>query len=107
MKKQPELGKFHVCPHCGAKYFDLKKQHPTCPRCGAVDAPKATVSSRREEAAPAVPRAPRNDDFVEEIVELDELEADFDGELDAELDGDFSSVSAADDDFGGEEEEEI
>ncbi len=41
----------HVCPECATKYYDLKREAVTCPRCGAkppaaID-PKATQSARK------------------------------------------------------------
>lgn len=30
----PELGKKYECAECGAKFYDLGKADPICPRCG-------------------------------------------------------------------------
>lgn len=30
-----DLGTKHVCFKCGAKFYDLKKPDPLCPKCGA------------------------------------------------------------------------
>ena len=29
-----KLGNKHICSNCGTKFFDLKKEVPTCPNCG-------------------------------------------------------------------------
>lgn len=34
-----ERGSKHLCPKCGAKYYDLKKVLIVCPKCGAEPAP--------------------------------------------------------------------
>lgn len=49
------LGEKRECAGCGAKYYDLGKAEPACPRCGAVaeDEPetkKATGKSRKTKA---------------------------------------------------------
>ena len=31
-----ELGRKHVCAECGAKFYDMGKEEPTCPKCGSV-----------------------------------------------------------------------
>ena len=30
-----ERGAKHICPLCGAKFYDMQQQPPTCPRCNA------------------------------------------------------------------------
>ena len=30
-----KLGKKHQCYQCGCKFYDLKRAHPICPKCGA------------------------------------------------------------------------
>lgn len=33
---KPDLGTKHLCPGCGAKFYDLKRTPITCPKCGTV-----------------------------------------------------------------------
>ena len=68
---KPELGTKRVCPSCGTKYYDLKKNPITCPTCGTV------FEIARERAAPMRAVAPVAaaavvEDEAEELVERDE-----------------------------------
>lgn len=35
MSPAKDLGRRHVCWKCGAKFYDLNKPSPSCPKCGA------------------------------------------------------------------------
>ena len=35
MSPKPQLGKRHTCHACGTKYYDLGREEPLCPKCGA------------------------------------------------------------------------
>ena len=70
-----DLGNKYVCFKCGAKFYDLKKPIPTCPKCG-VDQREAPTPKTTTRRAPA-PRA------VEEPAEAPETE---DEELEDEED---------------------
>lgn len=48
-----EWGTKRICSECGARYYDMQKEPPTCPKCGTVFtviSPKA----KRKAAAPVV-----------------------------------------------------
>jgi len=47
-----EWGLKRICPHCGTRYYDMKKKQPVCPSCGAVFDPEALTKSRRGRAVP-------------------------------------------------------
>jgi hypothetical protein len=58
--RMADLGKKHECSACGAKYYDLGKPEPLCPKCGAnldgktleeVEAEAAAAKAAEEEAA--------------------------------------------------------
>lgn len=49
---KPEWGIKRICPNCGARYYDLRKDPPTCPACGTVFDPEALLRSRRSRPAP-------------------------------------------------------
>lgn len=48
---KPEWGLKRICPHCGARYYDMKKTPPVCPSCGTVFDPETLTKSRRSRAA--------------------------------------------------------
>ena len=53
---KPEWGTKRFCQNCGARFYDLRRDPPTCPKCGTPFAPRPLVRQRR--AAPAVPESP-------------------------------------------------
>jgi len=50
----PELGKKYECAECGAKFYDLGKPDPICPRCGTnqKDVEKTAPEPRPRYVAP-------------------------------------------------------
>jgi uncharacterized protein (TIGR02300 family) len=42
-----EWGLKRICPHCGTRYYDMKKRQPACPGCGTVFDPDALAKARR------------------------------------------------------------
>lgn len=88
-----DLGKKHECSECGAKFYDLGKADPICPRCGTSvsgedDEPKVK-SKRKRKTVPvaATPKEPdedlsaagdddfaADDDIEEEDLEDEDLE---------------------------------
>ncbi|HSD21776.1 MAG TPA: TIGR02300 family protein [Anaeromyxobacter sp.] len=79
-----DLGTKHTCFKCGAKFYDLKKPEPLCPKCGADQraspALKAPAHAERRQRAPARPVEPEE---VEAETELDEELEEADAEDDA------------------------
>ncbi len=57
---KPEWGTKRICPSCGARYYDLRKDRPSCPTCGAEFDPEALLKSRRARPIPVedVKKAP-------------------------------------------------
>ncbi|WP_343207175.1 TIGR02300 family protein [Azospirillum formosense] len=57
---KPEWGVKRICPSCGARYYDLRKDPPVCPSCGAQFDPEALLKSRKARPAPVddVKKAP-------------------------------------------------
>ena len=41
-----KFGKKHVCQNCGAKFFDLLKVPPECPKCGTIVEQKSMPKKR-------------------------------------------------------------
>lgn len=50
---KPEWGTKRICPSCGARYYDLRKDPPICPTCGVEFDPEALLKSRRARPVPA------------------------------------------------------
>lgn len=48
-----DLGRKHSCASCGAKFYDLGREPPTCPACGAV-VQAAEEGSRSKRPAPVL-----------------------------------------------------
>ncbi|MGE0733148.1 MAG: TIGR02300 family protein [Alphaproteobacteria bacterium] len=48
-----ELGTKRVCPSCGARFYDLRRNPAACPSCGHSFNPDDLVRSRRARSAPA------------------------------------------------------
>lgn len=91
-----EWGTKRICPQCGTRYYDMKKNPPVCPNCGTAFDPDSQTRSRRSRAAPEdkgrkaaptpeslddlpnVPDEEVDDDAI--IEDADELEDDVDVE---------------------------
>jgi uncharacterized protein (TIGR02300 family) len=93
------LGAKHVCFKCGAKFYDLNKPEPICPKCGTDQRtrpklePKAKTSPAGQRKQVTRPMVPLLEDEEEDEVLVDE-------ELDLE------GVEESPDEFLDEEEEE-
>jgi hypothetical protein len=97
----PELGTKHECFRCGARFYDLGKPDPICPKCGAnqKDAKKQDLASeaahakrRKREEVVRPPEAEEeelltpqaDEDFAEEEIEKPEGVVEEDEERPAE-----------------------
>ncbi len=108
---RPELGLKRQCMSCGAKFYDLDNDPPTCPKCGTIYQ-VAAASGRAAPAlaarAAAVPADDDEDTDAEkggpEIVSLDEVEAAEDDADTTTEDVDGDSNDDADDTFLEEED---
>jgi hypothetical protein len=85
----PDLGTKYECYSCGAKFYDMGRPEPTCPKCGAnqKDAKRQELASeslhakrkKREEVVARPPEeeevligGPADEDFPEEEIEAPE-----------------------------------
>ena len=59
-----EWGLKRICPSCGTRYYDMKKNPPVCPSCGTAFDPESVLRTRRGRSAPKAAAAP----VVEEVV---------------------------------------
>lgn len=78
---KPEWGIKRICPSCGARYYDLRKEPPTCPSCGTPFDPEALLKSRRARPVPIeeikkVPVELEDEEAETEVDEVEEAEAD-------------------------------
>ncbi|HYL48246.1 MAG TPA: TIGR02300 family protein [Stellaceae bacterium] len=70
-----EWGTKRICPNCGTRYYDMRRDPITCPKCGAPFDAEFLVKTRKSRAA--APAA------VEDVAPLEEeLEADLAAEPD-------------------------
>jgi hypothetical protein len=67
--RSQRLGGRHQCYACGAKFYDLNKPEPVCPKCQAnqLERPKDEPATKSAPAAKAAPR-------VREMAYLDDEE---------------------------------
>jgi uncharacterized protein (TIGR02300 family) len=42
-----EWGTKRICSECGARYYDMRKEPPTCPKCGTVFEPISPRAKRK------------------------------------------------------------
>ena len=73
----PELGKKFECAECGAKFYDLGKAEPACPRCGTsareTSEKRPAPEPRARYVAPPPPAAEVEEELApDDIVEDDE-----------------------------------
>ncbi|HVS02208.1 MAG TPA: FYDLN acid domain-containing protein [Thermoanaerobaculia bacterium] len=68
----PELGTKHECGECGAKFYDLGRPDPICPRCGTNQRELARSESQ---AAKEPARSRKAAEQIEEpdLEEIDEV----------------------------------
>lgn len=92
MMSKPEWGEKHLCPSCGALYYDMTNVPATCPKCATPYDPEALLKSRRrvvaEDTKKKVAAAVEE---VEDIEVEDDVVAD-DAEIVAEEDIDDEEI---------------
>ena len=88
------MGGKHTCYSCSGKFYDLNRQEPICPRCGANQNEAPTKKATR--AAPAAPapepkRPPKprksDENLPEDAIPAAAVDSDFDDEVD--IDAEF------------------
>lgn len=85
----PDLGTKHECTECGAKFYDLNKPEPTCPKCGTVQPPDAesslgtSKSAKKRQKAELIVDPDLDDDDDGDVFE-EALDDEDDEELDEE-----------------------
>jgi len=97
-----KLGAKHLCFKCGAKFYDLNKPEPLCPKCGADQRTRPKVDPKAKPASPPGQRRPATRPMVPLLDDDEEDEVVVDDELDLGLEAGEDSA----DDIEEEEEEE-
>lgn len=95
-----EWGAKRQCPSCGARYYDLRKNPPCCPKCGAVYEADRTGKGRRgraEAKGQALPPPTANLDPALEAMEAEDDTEAVDEEEDETLMEDASDLGGEDD----------
>jgi uncharacterized protein (TIGR02300 family) len=105
-----DLGTKRLCPNCGARYYDLNKAPPVCPKCGTVfvvTTPKSRPQEPQPKAKVEEPVVVQPDP-VAETISLEEADEELAGSKSAKADEEDEDVEveAEDDDNAFLEEDE-
>lgn len=109
---KPEWGLKRLCPSCGTRYYDMRKNPPVCPSCSTVFDPEQVLKVRRK-AAPADDKARKAQpaaaaDDIEDIVPIEGDDADAvieDAEELGDEDADLEEVVEIEDDATEDDQE--
>ena len=78
-----EWGKKRTCQNCGAKYYDMQKDPPICPKCETAFQKETAPRGRRNRTTPEAPKTLAtaavetvNDGLDLEVIENNALEDD-------------------------------
>jgi uncharacterized protein (TIGR02300 family) len=93
-----------LCPNCGTRYYDMRRDPIVCPHCGSPFDPEALLKTRRTRAAAAV-AVPVADEEIEP--DLGTEEAAEPAEADAAPSGDEAEDEDEEADEAEEEDEEV
>jgi uncharacterized protein (TIGR02300 family) len=96
-----------MCPNCGTRYYDMRRDPIICPHCGSPFDPEALLKTRRTRVAAAVAAEPETDEEIEP--DLGGEEAPEPVEADAALPGDDAEEEDedAEETESDEEDEEV
>jgi uncharacterized protein (TIGR02300 family) len=94
------LGTKRLCPHCGAKFYDLEKNPIVCPKCGSVVELAPVRGGGRSDAARAPVAAKEAEPAETQDAEFVSLE-----DADAEASGKKVKAEGGDDDDAVEDDD--
>lgn len=100
-----EWGMKRLCPNCGTRYYDMRREPIVCPHCGSPFDPEALLKTRRTRA-PAVAE-PVADEEIEPDLGAEEVPEPAEAEValpEAEGEDDEDEAEEGE---GEEEEEEV
>ena len=104
--RRPELGTKRTCVGCAARFYDLTRAPPTCPKCSAVqppDVPRPRYAGRGNVSAggrrapwQAAQAAAVADEAVADVAEDEDEDADADAAVidDDDADSDVTEIDA-------------
>ncbi len=96
---KPGLGTKRLCPHCGAKFYDLEKDPIVCAKCGSVVEIVLPTGRGRPDARKAVvANEPEAETADAEFVSLEDADAEASG-------GKTAAKGAVDDDVEVEDDD--
>ncbi len=102
-----EFGIKRACQNCGAKFFDLKKKVPTCPKCGtefvALKTRTRKTAAKQEKKVAVVPNVPADNKADSEEETLNEIGV----ELEVEVDDDEEDTLIEDTSDIGDDEDDM
>ncbi len=64
---KPEWGMKRICPSCGARYYDMKKNPPVCPTCKTTFDPENLLRARRGRGADKKVAKDAADDVIDAL----------------------------------------
>ena len=99
-----EWGSKIVCPSCGAKFYDLKRDPAPCPKCETPVTASPVAKPKREEPAEKPP-PPSQPPAEKKPTEDDVLAADADEDEDALADDDDEDVMEDTSDLGEDDDD--
>lgn len=100
---KPEWGMKRLCPNCGTRYYDMRRDPIVCPHCGAPFDPEALLKTRRARAAVADPVA---EEEVEPDLGADEAAERVESDVVLPSGGDAEDEEEEGEEAEGEEDEE-
>lgn len=102
-----EFGIKRACQNCGAKFFDLKKKVPTCPKCGtefvALKTRTRKTAAKQEKEVAVIPKVPADNKADSEEETLNEIGV----ELEVEVDDDEEDTLIEDTSDIGDDEDDM
>ena len=88
---KPEWGTKRMCPSCGARFYDLRRNPVECPKCEFTfepEAPTRPPQDAAEQPAEAAPKTAKVPDEIRDQAESKDGDDDTDADLVADIDVD-------------------
>jgi uncharacterized protein (TIGR02300 family) len=66
-----EWGMKRVCPSCGKRYYDMKKNPPVCPSCKTIFDPENLMRAKRSRSAEKKAAKDAAEEVIDDLPEAD------------------------------------